>query len=174
MKKTIIALVGASGSGKTALSMRLKKKGYPVICSYTTRPMREGEIYGVDHIFATDKDVPPIENTLAYTFFGGYHYWASKNQVDDYIPTIYVIDEKGLIDLRSKYKDEYNITCVYITRPYNDVDKERQDRDNGRVSLNDNDIDLRICNNYNDVETFVETESDRIIDYIKNKTFKTE
>ena len=54
-KKTIVAIIGASGSGKTVLSLEMKRYGYPVICSYTTRPMRTGEVSGIDHIFVDEK-----------------------------------------------------------------------------------------------------------------------
>ena len=43
MKPIIIAIVGASGSGKTHLSKFLQKEfGIPAIISTTTRPRREG------------------------------------------------------------------------------------------------------------------------------------
>ena len=71
---TIVAIVGASGSGKTQLTLYAQRFGYPVICSYTTRPMREGETNGVEHIFVTEDKMPTKDNMLAYTFFGGYHY----------------------------------------------------------------------------------------------------
>ena len=63
--KTIVAIVGASGSGKTQLTLYAKKLGYPVICSYTTRPMREGETNGVEHIFVTADKMPKKDKMLA-------------------------------------------------------------------------------------------------------------
>lgn len=161
--KTIVAIIGASGSGKTQLSLYANKFGYPVICSYTTRPMREGETNGVEHIFVTEDQMPSKDKMLAYTFFGGYHYWSEKSQVDDNLPTLYVIDEKGLVDLKSKYKDEYNIFCVYVTRPNNDVDKKRQERDNDRIKIDPADIDMEIVNNYNSLKKFLEIEGKRLV-----------
>ena len=161
--KTIIAIIGASGSGKTQLSLYASHFGYPVICSYTTRPMRESETNGVEHIFVTEDQMPSKDKMLAYTFFGGYHYWAEKAQVDDNIPTLYVIDEKGLVDLKSKYKDEYKIFCVYVTRPNNDVDKERQERDNDRIKIDPSDIDMEIVNDYNSLKEFLEIEGQRLV-----------
>lgn len=161
--KTIVAIIGASGSGKTQLSLYANKFGYPVICSYTTRPMREGETNGVEHIFVTEDNMPTKDKMLAYTFFGGYHYWAEKSQVDNELPTLYVIDEKGLIDLKQNYKNEYKIFCVYVTRTDNDVDQKRKDRDNDRVEIDPSDIDMNIVNDYPNLEDFLENEGRKLV-----------
>ena len=161
--KTIVAIVGASGSGKTQLSLYANKFGYPVICSYTTRPMREGETNGVEHIFVTEDKMPTKDKMLAYTFFGGYHYWAENSQVDDNLPTLYVIDEKGLIDLKQNYKNEYKIFCVYVTRTDNDVDQKRKDRDNDRVGIDPSDIDMNIVNDYATLDDFIENGSQKLV-----------
>ena len=100
---------------------------------------------------------------LAYTFFGGYHYWAEKSQVDNELPTLYVIDEKGLIDLKQNYKNEYKIFCVYVTRTDNDVDQKRKDRDNERVVIDPSDIDMNIVNDYPTLEDFLENEGKRLV-----------
>ena len=161
--KTIVAIVGASGSGKTQLSLYANKFGYPVICSYTTRPMREGETNGVEHIFVTEDKMPTKDKMLAYTFFGGYHYWAENSQFDNELPTLYVIDENGLIDLKQNYKNEYKIFCVYVTRTDNDVDQKRKDRDNDRVGIDPSDIDMNIVNDYPTLEDFLENEGRKLV-----------
>ena len=80
MKKTkIIAVVGPSGSGKTtAVEFASKALGIPVLVSYTTRPMREGEVNFKDHVFVTEKEIPSQSKMLAFTRFGGYQYWSGK------------------------------------------------------------------------------------------------
>lgn len=103
-KPIIIALVGASGSGKTTLSLYLQDKlAIPAVCSYTTRPMRPGEVNGREHWFVTEAEyerMAATESLLAYTKFGGYHYWTLESQVAKNLITTYVIDEKGLIELK--------------------------------------------------------------------------
>lgn len=139
MKKKILCIVGESGTGKTLASLHLKNKlGANVICSYTTRPPRETEVEGRDHHFVDI--VPPPEELLAYTVFGNnYKYYATKAQV--YGPcTVYVIDEKGLIDLQERWKDEYEIYSVYISRAKRlrrrrGVDETRMNRDIRRMKL---------------------------------------
>lgn len=134
-KQTILCIVGASGSGKTMASLYLRDKlGVDVIVSYTTRPMRSFETNGVEHWFVSDEDMPPFDDMIAYTYFGGYHYWASISQVVGYL-TVYVIDEKGVEFLKERFSDKYNIISIFVEKQFeNDiVDDERKRRDDERV-----------------------------------------
>ena len=46
----LITITGPSGAGKDTVARMLSEmSGYKVLCSYTTRPKREGEIDGVEH-----------------------------------------------------------------------------------------------------------------------------
>lgn len=48
----IVVLIGASGSGKSSIEKVLADKyGYGKVISYTTRPMRDGEVNGIDYNF---------------------------------------------------------------------------------------------------------------------------
>ena len=139
MKKTkIIAVVGPSGSGKTtAVEFASKALGIPVLVSYTTRPMRKGETNNKDHVFVTENEVPPQSKMLAYTKFGGYQYWTEKAQIERFDSVFYVIDEKGLTNLISKYEDRYEIIPVLIecpNTPWLD-DEKRINRDKDRISM---------------------------------------
>ena len=52
MKQNIIAIVGQAGSGKDTVAQLMRMTLHvPILCSYTTRPMREGEVNGREHIF---------------------------------------------------------------------------------------------------------------------------
>lgn len=130
----IIALVGNSGSGKTSLSLYLQERfGIPALVSYTTRPMREGEADGIDHHFVEDASSMP-ENPLAHTVFAGKHYWTSHSQISTPVVT-YVIDEAGLVELKEKWSDRYNVLAFYIYRPDNPTSAERKNRDKDRLKL---------------------------------------
>ncbi|TGX80519.1 hypothetical protein E5358_12750 [Palleniella muris] len=138
VKKKILCIVGESGVGKTLASLHLQNHlGANVICSFTTRPPRETEEEGREHHFVDV--VPPPEELLAFSVFGNYRYYATKAQV--FGPcTVYVIDEKGLLDLRKRWKDEYEIYSVYITRKKmlrrrRNVPDCRMRRDNYRLTL---------------------------------------
>ena len=152
MKSTILAIVGPSGSGKTTLAEHLKDKlNIPVIVSYTTRPIRDGEIDGKDHHFVSEQDMPPHEKMLAYTKFGGYHYWSHIDQVPANGVCSYVIDEKGLLKLWENFDKDYNIVPILIKRDESilckTVDSERLKRDKLRVTIEDAAYKAIIVNN---------------------------
>lgn len=51
----VVILTGESCSGKDTIRRALEKKGYKNIVSYTTRPIRCGEINGVDYNFVGEE-----------------------------------------------------------------------------------------------------------------------
>ena len=133
----LITITGPSGAGKDTVARMLSEMGgYQVLCSYTTRPKREGEIDGVEHHFVEKCDVPH-DKMLAYTRYGGYEYWTTIDQVTD--RTIYVIDEDGLKSLCKKFPDiELFKICVSAresTRLSRGVSRDRIDRDKQRKRL---------------------------------------
>ena len=145
----LITITGPSGAGKDTVARMLSDLGgYKVICSYTTRPKREGEIDGVEHHFVEKCDVPH-DNMLAYTQYGGYEYWTAVEQVGD--KAIYVIDEDGLKSLCEKFPDiELLKICVSAkerTRLRRGVTPERMARDKRRKRLPLSFYDAVIFNN---------------------------
>ena len=101
--KRLITITGPSGAGKdTVARMMSEMTDWPVLCSYTTRPMREGEVDGREHYFVEQVDVSPT-TLLAHTRYGGYDYWTRLDQVED--TAIYVIDEAGLVGLKKNHPD---------------------------------------------------------------------
>lgn len=175
-KHYIIAIVGPSGSGKTTLSLAMQKAGIPSIVSYTTRPMREGEVNGREHWFITEPEsdrllsnVPPV----AFTRFGGHRYFTLREQ---FTPDIcsYVVDEPGLKMLQDRfesanhiaecYMDEcrqtgtvpseevhvYRIIPVYVSRDVqilrSQIGADRLERDKERQALPEDEYFLHVCN----------------------------
>lgn len=151
MKPLIICIVGASGSGKTTASMILQEQfGWNAIVSYTTRPMRKGEKNGRDHWFVKKDQMPPQNRMCAYTQFGGYEYWTEWNQFLTLFPSVYVIDEKGLVNLQSKESTPFPFTLVTIKIKRDnleEIDEKRKKRDNERISIPDDLYDYVIDNN---------------------------
>lgn len=145
----LITITGPSGAGKDTVARMLSELGgYKVLCSYTTRPKREGEIEGVEHHFV-EKCYVPHEKMLAYTKYGGYEYWTTIDQVTD--KSIYVIDEDGLKVLREKFPDiDIFSICVSAresTRLRRGVSQERMNRDKKRERLPLSFFDAVIFNN---------------------------
>lgn len=157
MKKRILCIVGESGVGKTLVSLHLKNKlGANTICSYTTRPPRDNEEEGRDHHFVDI--VPPFDEILAYTLFGGYEYYATRAQVQGPC-TVYVIDENGLRDFKERWQDEYEIFSLYLTRKKLNrkklgIDKGRMERDEDRELFDLSFYDYVIANDGTKEELF--------------------
>ena len=169
-KKKILCIVGQSGAGKTLASLHLQNyKDANVICSYTTRPPRKTEVEGREHHFIDI--VPDKTELLAYTHFSSHYYYALKDQV--FGPcTVYVIDEKGLENLKQDNGDEYEVYSVYIKRSWGlrrkcGVSISRIRRDEVREKFDENKYDYVIYNNGSKVEFFDEIE--RIYDEICKK-----
>lgn len=145
----LITITGSSGAGKDTVARMLSDLGgYKVLCSYTTRPKREGEIDGVEHHFVEKCDVPH-DKMLAYTQYGGYEYWTTIDQVTD--KAVYVIDEDGLRALCEKFPSiELFKVCVSAweaTRLRRGVSQESMDRDRQRNLLPLSFYDAVIFNN---------------------------
>lgn len=138
MKPKIICIVGLSGCGKTSLTKEIEKQlNIPSIVSYTTRPMRDGETDGVEHIFVGEKEFDELGVRFAYTEFGGYRYCTTLKQLTKHPVCTYVIDERGLLEIPQLIQRAFNIIPVYVERHIsilqNTVDQERLKRDEDRM-----------------------------------------
>ena len=87
-KGLVVILSGASSVGKGPIRDRLlKDKDMNLFFSIseTTRPMKEGEVDGVDYYFVSHKafaDSVKNRELLEYTEFNGYYYGTPKAQVE--------------------------------------------------------------------------------------------
>ena len=115
-KKTIIAIVGRSSSGKTYIAKRLSTiLGYKEVVSHTTRPMRSNETNGVEHWFNSKEEFQNIldnQMIIAYTKIGEDEYCATLEDIED--NCIYVIDYDGIKYLQEHFKDQINLKIIYI------------------------------------------------------------
>lgn len=149
MKQKIIAIMGPSGAGKDTVANILSiAMNIPLLCSFTTRPMRDGEVNGKEHFFVKECKTPK-EKMLAYTEYGGYEYWTELAQVKD--AAIYVIDERGFLSICENFPD-IELMSIYVaakpeTLKARGIDPERTNRDKYRVSLDINSFDYVISNN---------------------------
>ena len=133
----LITITGPSGAGKDTVARMLSEMGdYKVLCSYTTRPKREGEIDGVEHHFVEQCNVPR-DKMVAYTQYGGYEYWITIDQITN--KSIYVIDEDGLKYMCKRFPDielfKMCVSAIESTRLSRGVSQDRIDRDKRRKTI---------------------------------------
>ncbi|MGM9803654.1 MAG: guanylate kinase [Muribaculaceae bacterium] len=149
-KPLIYAIVGASGCGKTTATKIMEEYGIPSLVSYTTRDIRDGETNGKEHWFVTDNEIPDKSRMLAYTFFGGKHYWTTIDQITGDNGCSYVIDEIALLEMIEKFGKEIDIVTILIKKDKGEIEKlvdaERMKRDKERLTLNDDFYDIVISN----------------------------
>ena len=141
--------MGPSGAGKDTVANILSiALNIPLLCSFTTRPMRDGEVNGREHFFVRECKTSK-ENMLAYTEYGGYEYWTELSQIEG--TAIYVIDERGFLSICEQFPD-IELMSIYVaakpeTLKARGIAPERTNRDEYRVSLDINSFDYVICNN---------------------------
>ena len=111
-----IILMGASGSGKTAISDRLREKyGLKPLISYTTRPPRyEGED---NHIFVSDEEFAKLEDFVAFTNYNGHRYCGTAKQVEE--SDLYTLDPNGVRYFKENYQGSKKPIVIFL-----DVDRE--------------------------------------------------
>ena len=112
MEDRIICLIGESGSGKDFISNYCSEKyGLKKIKSYTTRKPRNDLDYN-NHIFIKEKDIRKYKDIVASTVYNSNTYFATASQIND--NDIYVVDIRGLNQLKQYYRGKKEIVSVYI------------------------------------------------------------
>lgn len=108
----IYCIVGPSGSGKTTVAKALAARhNYRVLGSYTDRaPRFEGE---EGHTFLSPSEYDKLTGIVAETFFDNHRYCATSEQIDN--NDIYIVDPKGIITLKERYKGSKNIFVIYLS-----------------------------------------------------------
>jgi guanylate kinase len=85
MSSNLVTITGPSGSGKTELIKALENRGkFARLISVTTRPMRPGEIDGLDYYFITEAEYQTIVSAggfLQTVDFNGYHYGTTTHEL---------------------------------------------------------------------------------------------
>lgn len=121
MKYKIIALCGKAGSGKDTILRHIVSTAperFNEIISCTTRPMREGEVEGVNYFFLTDEEFEILESTgemLETTEFNGWHYGTGLFALAKDKINVGVFNPAGLRKLR--LNDAIDLDIFYITAP---------------------------------------------------------
>ena len=132
MMYNIIALIGEAGSGKDRTMQEILKTNSTLheIISYTTRPMRQGEVEGVNYYYYTDKEFEnKISNNemLESTIFNNQYYGTSYDSLKLDKPNIGVFNPAGIYSM-SKFSNieltVFRITCSDKTRLLRQLNRE--------------------------------------------------
>ena len=129
----IIALIGEAGSGKDTIMHEILKKNpckYHEIISCTTRPIREGEVEGVNYFYLTPEEF--AEKVLNYemleaTNFNNWFYGTSYDSLRSGIPNIGVFNPDGIRALEGRNDIEltvYKVCCDTKTRLLRQLNRE--------------------------------------------------
>ena len=110
-KKILILIVGETGSGKTTVCNYLP---FHKVCSYSTRPIRIGEVNGRDHIFISDEkmdDIEKNEHIIAWSNNCGYRYCATEEMLKCGV-NLYIIDPAGVEWFQKSYSGDELMTIT--------------------------------------------------------------
>lgn len=119
MKRIII--VGPGGSGKDVLRKRLEKKGYRHSVSYTSRPMRNGEIEGVDYYFRDESFF--IENSDKFIELEKFNGWYYGTTHEEFLKSdLFVLTPGGINNLP---KEVIESSFIIYINPSERVRRER-------------------------------------------------
>lgn len=169
----MLVLVGASCVGKTTMLNELVNKyGYKRIVTYTTRPMRNGEVDGVDYHFIDNKTFNSMcagdyfAETTSYQVATG-DTWcygtALKDVTDD---AIIILNPEGLRALKND--KTLNITAFYLFASYGEIwNRLRERGDDSEEAARRIEADKKDFEDINDYVDFaIRTDGECSIDEI--------
>ena len=144
----LIVLSGPSGVGKGTVRKALfdmEDHDLTYSVSMTTRPMREGEVDGVDYYFVSKEDFEKriSENGfLEYEQFFGNYYGTPRDKVEQQLDVghdvVFEIEVQGALKVRNQVKDAVFIFLVPPSK------KALKDRLISRGTEDDKTIDTRL------------------------------
>ena len=105
----IVVLVGKSGSGKSVIEKKLVERfNWNKVISFTTRPMRDGEIDGVDYYFIEEclfQEYINNNELIEKAEYRNWHYGIHKSEIVNDNINIIVAEPHGYHQIKNKYSD---------------------------------------------------------------------
>jgi guanylate kinase len=122
----LYAISGHSGAGKTSIMRTIMGEDKEIV-SVTTRPMREGEVDGVDYYYINQEDFDKLDinGELAEktTYYGRASYGVTKAEINSKLSksnTYIIVDYNGMKQLKNIYP---NLVSIFI---FTDKDTARE------------------------------------------------
>jgi guanylate kinase len=107
-QQLLVTITGMSGAGKTTMQKKLQELGYRGLVSFTTRPMRAGEVHGADYWFLS-KDafelLPPDEILEHIEFNGNQYGLLSHDLKKSDQPAVVVVEPHGVKQINAWCRD---------------------------------------------------------------------
>ncbi len=106
-----IVVVGEGGSGKDFFSNKFVKNGMRKGVLSTTRPIRNGEVPGIDYHYLTLDEFNEVGDYLCVSEFNDWKYGLSRKEWDD--SDIIVLSPNALKQVKENTNEKFLV--VYIT-----------------------------------------------------------
>lgn len=156
MKKKRLILVGRGGSGKDYLAKILKDAGFTYSVSHTSRPMRLGELDGVDYYFIDKQKAIEMSKNLEFYEFVEFNDWFYGTSLREFErANLFIMTPSGIGKLRPEHRKESLILFLDIEEDVlmkrlserGDVDSSIRRFEADRSDFNGfSDFDLRVTN----------------------------
>jgi guanylate kinase len=149
-KGKLVVIVAPSGTGKSTMIKRLKEDLPSLVesVSYTTRPMRPGEVHGKSYFFIDREkflEMRTADEFLEWAEVHGNFYGTSKhfveNALDEGKHLLFDLDVQGTDAMKSYFGERANV--IFISPP---SVEELEKRLRGRGTENTAVINLRLMN----------------------------
>ena len=132
----MMVLIGKSCSGKDTVVKELKKMGYESIVTYTTRPMRDNEIDGVNYHFVSQEIFNSMISNNEFAEWKSYKTengnWMYGNRIIDYTngKKVILLTPDGYEKIQ-KFANETGIslTAIYLKVSNKTLKKRMKNRD---------------------------------------------
>jgi guanylate kinase len=154
-KGKLIVIVAPSGTGKSTLIKRLKSEitSLTESVSFTTRPMRPGEVHGKSYYFIGKDEFQKMINNNEFLEWANVHgnfYGTSKKFVEESLEAgahlLFDLDVQGTDSIKSYFKDRAK--AIFIAPP---SVEELEKRLRNRGTENTQVINVRLLNAQNEL-----------------------
>lgn len=134
----MLILIGKTCSGKDTILNELVKRGYKKLITYTTRPIRKGEIDGISYNFITDEEFQDKINTGYFMEYQAFQTtngtWYYGSALIDYEKatdkTVVILTPQGYKNFLKNVFIPHN--AIYIYANNNTISKRLKKRGDSR------------------------------------------
>lgn len=112
----MIVIIGESASGKSTLQNMLIESdpSYQKIVTYTTRPMRDGEVNGIDYHFVTDAAFEELSKRGFFVEQNAYREWKYGTAKQDCMNAKKKIAVMTPAGLRALKRENIDVVSIYL------------------------------------------------------------